>query len=58
MSFVGTRKASVEPDEGYNSDENLKDGEDDEIIYLDENNQYGKGKHYDDDFFSIVLKMI
>ena len=51
MSFVGTRKASVEPDEGYNSDENSKDAEDDEIIYLDENNQYGKGKHYDDDFF-------
>ena len=51
MSFVGTRKASVEPDEGYNSDEDLKDGEDNEIIYLDENNQYGKGKHYGDDFF-------
>ena len=37
MSFVGTRKASVEPDEDSN------DAEDDEIIYLDENNQYGKG---------------
>ena len=35
MSFVDTRKVSVEPDEGYNSDEGPKDAGDEEIIYLD-----------------------